>query len=388
MFKFIKTMFFLWILSGSVLIYAYEVRISPTQGSIDIPVGWVVYDNSQPGRISFANPDRSVIFQVTAYPGEDYSDDRLMMESHLEELDLLGTDYSRFLYQGRSVSLAECSFNSAGSDIHGWFLFIDREDYDYYVTAITPESLYQESFPWMISCLDSFSPDWEGRSIPGPVSTMFASGDSTTESVILEISGRRIPFSYDSLKNQSVQILIEREAALLSSYKDPGEFAEAWKRYYQLIYRASQSDLEPLSLSLKSILKGQDSVQKSETLLSWLQGFTYGSSESFSDLLSPLSALQKHTGDCDALALLYNIILTDMDIPALLMVSYIYSHSMGAAGVDKKGAGFEYKGTRYIVAEMTKKVDLGLISQDMAVIENWVIISPSDPEYHTISIIQ
>ncbi len=385
---FIKALFILIFLSVSTLVSAYQVRFTPTAGSVDIPVGWSLLDSSDPGRISFSNPDSSIIFQVSAYPGDLYRNDREMMESHLQELDILESDFSRFLYQDRSVSLAECAFNSSGSVIHGWFLFIDRDDFDYYLTVITPDSFYQESFPWMISCLDSFSPDQDGRENPGPVSTMFSAGEDSVETLSVDISGKRIPFSFHTLNNQAVQLLIEREAAILSTYTDPGEFAEAWKRHYQLIYRASQSDLEPLSLSLQNLLKAQNPVEKSETLLSWLQDFTYGSSDSFSDLLSPLSVLQSRTGDCDALALLYNILLQDMDIPALLMVSYVYSHSMGAVAVEKDGAGFEYDGSKYIVAEMTKKVDLGLISQDMAAIENWVIISPSEPEYHSISIIQ
>ena len=385
---FIKTLSILIFLFVSPLISAYQVRFTPTSGSVDIPVGWGLRDSSEPGRASFSSLDSSIIFQITAYPGELYRDDREMMEVHLQELEVLESDFSRFLYLGRSVSLAECTFNSSGAAIHGWFLFVERDDYDYYLTVITPESLYQESFPWMISCLDGFSPNQEGRSLPGPVSTMFSTGEKSVKTLSVNISGKRIPFSYNSLKNQAVQLLIEREAAILSTYTEPDEFSEAWKRHYQQIYRVSQSDLEPLSQSLQSLLKGQNPVQKSEILLTWLQDFTYGSSDSFSDLLSPLSVLQTHTGDCDALALVYNILLQDLNIPALLMVSYVYSHSMGAVGVEKDGAGFEYNGYRYIVAEMTKKVDLGLISQDMAAIENWVIISPSDPEYHSISIIQ
>ncbi len=367
-------------------LHARQVLLNPTTASVDVPAGWNLYDKTDPGRISFINPDNTIIFQVTSYDGSLYSGDLQMMDSHLQELEIMESDYSRFLYEDRSVSLAEATFVSSGSPFHGWFLFIEREDQDYYLTAFSSEEYYDDSFSWIISCLDSFAPDQEGREISGPISTMVSSGNNIRESLSIEFSGKIFPFSYDPVKEESVQILIEREASILNSYTDPEEFEEAWKRYYQFIYRTSQKDLESLSWKMDSLMNGKSDSEKAELVLSWLQSFKYGSSDTFSDLLSPLSSIAQKTGDCDALALVYNIILHDLGIDALLMVSYVYSHAMAAVQLDRSGAGFEFNKKKYIVAELTKKVDIGMISQDMADISKWIIISPDKGNGTTLSI--
>ena len=365
-----------------------ELGLQPTECLVDLPEGWDLFDTGKNGRISFRNPDRSIIFQVTAYPGDSYTDDREMMNRHLDDLEIQEVDTSRFLYQNQTVSLADCLFLSSGNLIHGWLLFLERDDYDYYLMVITSENFYEESFPWMLSCLDSFSPDEESRYLPGPVSAMFSAAESEKKVTNIDFRGNNIEFSYDPVKNEAVQLLIEREASLLSTYQDPDEFAAAWIRYYRMIYSCSQEDLGSLSSKLAEILEGKGDTEKSEIILSWLQDFKYGSSESFSDLLSPVSVLQKRMGDCDALALVYSIILHDLGIPCLLMASYTYSHSMAAVLIDRQGAGFEYQGQKYIVAELTKKVDIGLISQDMADLSKWVIIAMTDGEVNTLSLIE
>ena len=248
--------------------------------------------------------------------------------------------------------------------------------------------MYQDSLPWIISCLDSFSSDEEGRKSPGPVSTLFSFGGEENRSSVLSFEGEEISFRYRSAREESAQLLIEREAVILNSYRDPDEFAAAWKRYYQMIYRDTSPDLDQLAAALEKILKGRSNEEKAELLLAWFQDFEYGSSNSFSDLLAPVSVLVNKTGDCDALGLVYCHLLDKMGIPSLLMVSHIYSHAMAAVSLNREGAGFLFDEKKFIVAEMTKKVDIGMISQDMADINNWVVISPGFPDSRTVSIME
>ena len=369
-------------------LFSLEWRIDPTPASALLPEGWVIYDRSETGRISFINPDKTVIFQITVYPGESSGSDREMMESHMQGLDVLESDVSRYLYQDRTVSFSDSLFRTGEGVNRGWFLFIDREDYDYYLTCFTREGMYEEYLPWIVSCMDSFSPDDAGRKSPGALSTLYSFGNGENRSVPFSLEGEELNFKYKAVREETAQLLIEREAAILSSYKDPDEFAAAWKRYYQMIYRDTSKDLDQPARAIETLLGGKSDVEKAEILLSWLQDYEYGSSNSFSDLLAPISVIVKRTGDCDALGMVYCHFLDKMGIPSLLMVSHVYSHAMAAVYLNREGAGFEYGNRKFIVAEMTKKIDIGMISRDMADINKWIVIAPGEPDSRTVSIVE
>lgn len=368
------------LLLSALPLFGLEWRIAPGESSLLLPETWTLYDDAEAGRVSFIRPDRSVIFQLSVYPGDRYGDDRQMMEDHLADLDTVESDSSRFLYRGRPVSLADAAFHSGGALVRGWFLFIEREDYDYYLLGITPAELYEETLPWILSCLDSFSPDEDARRLPGPIGTLLAAGASNPGRAVLDFGGTPLALPYNKGREEAAQLLIEREAALLASYSDPEEFAAAWQRYYQMIYRDSYADLSPLAAALEEALTGKSAGEKARAVLSWLQDFEYGSIDRFSDLLAPLSVLLQRKGDCDALGLVYCRLMDELGIPSVLMTSHVYSHAMAALKLDEKGAGVFYKGERYVVAEMTKKVDLGLIGSEMADANNWVVFSPGTPE--------
>ncbi|QEN09094.1 hypothetical protein EXM22_14310 [Oceanispirochaeta crateris] len=355
-------------------LWSAQWLLGDSGSSVFLPEGWGLYDQEDEGRIAFANPENSIRFQVTLYPGSVYDSDTEMMDEHLTGLNIKEKDLSRFMYQGLPCSLADILFETGGQQIRGWFLFIDRDDYDYYLTAITTPEDYPSSLPLILSCLDGFSPDQQGRSQPGPISALISSGGSEEQEEQLSFEGSQLVYRWSRGREEASRLLIEREATILSSYEDPKLFDEAWKRYYQMIYRDMAYDLENLAFQLSDQLYELDEVNKSEVLLSWLQDFQYGSTDRFSDLLTPTECLLSGTGDCDALALVYGILLNHLEIPAVLMVSREYSHALAAVAVQRKGAHFDLNGTDYVVAEMTKKVDLGQISADMSNLDYWVIV--------------
>ncbi len=357
-----------------LFLFPGEWLLEGTDSSVFLPEGWGLYSIEDKDRISFRSPDSSVIFQVTIYPGDMYSDDRDMAEDHLEELSVTEKELSRFYYGGRPCSLADLSLDAGGSAVRGWFLFVERDDYDYYLTAITPPEIYEETLPLILSCLDGFSPDEEARSMPGAVSTMFAFSSQEGHAVLHYPAGE-LEYSWDEGREEAGRLLIEREASILSSYGEAEVFDRAWQRYYRMIYRNTAVDLENLSGQIARDLDGMSDREKAETLLEWLQGFEYGSTDRFSDLLTPAESLLSETGDCDALALIYIILLNQMNIPSVLMVSRHYSHAMAAVSVDGEGAGFNLDERRYVVAEMTKKVPLGRIAAEMSDLNKWVLIS-------------
>jgi len=54
------------------------------------------------------------------------------------------------------------------------------------------------------------------------------------------------------------------------------------------------------------------------------------------------------------------------------MVSRNHSHAMGLADVPGSGARFDAGGKRWLVAETTDKVGIGLISTDKSDTESWL----------------
>jgi len=55
-----------------------------------------------------------------------------------------------------------------------------------------------------------------------------------------------------------------------------------------------------------------------------------------------------------------------------MMVSRNHSHAMGLADVPGGGARFDSGGKKWLVAETTDKVGIGLISADMSDIASWL----------------
>ncbi|MDC7231614.1 MAG: hypothetical protein PQJ58_00155 [Spirochaetales bacterium] len=364
----------LLLISFSLNLSAGEWYLGDSGCSAFLPEGWTIFSREDRDRISFISPEGDVIYQVSVYPGDLYASDTLMMEDHLAGLTILEADQSQFLYRGRSCSLADLTLDSEGIPVRGWFLFIDREDYDYYLTAITSPDNYERALPLILSCLDGFSPDEESRKQPGAVSTLIRSAGGSDRRDVLEFPLGALEYTWNDVTEEAGRLLIEREAAILSGYNTPEVFDEAWKRYYQLIYRNSAGDLDDLARQLERVLSDLDDTEKAKILLQWLQDFEYGSTDRFSDLMTSTESLLARTGDCDSLAIIYITLLNKMGVPSLLMVSREFSHAMAAVAVPAEGAGFSFENQRFVVAEMTKNVALGQIAAEMADISKWVII--------------
>jgi len=70
--------------------------------------------------------------------------------------------------------------------------------------------------------------------------------------------------------------------------------------------------------------------------------------------------------------MLWAMILAQANIPSAIMVSRHYSHAMGLADIPGIGARFEAGGVRWLVAETTSNVEIGLIAANKSTVENWI----------------
>jgi hypothetical protein len=70
--------------------------------------------------------------------------------------------------------------------------------------------------------------------------------------------------------------------------------------------------------------------------------------------------------------MLMAIILNQANTPAAMMVSREYGHAMALTDLPGIGARFESGGKKWLVAETTSKVPIGLIAADMSDPEDWL----------------
>ncbi len=166
--------------------------------------------------------------------------------------------------------------------------------------------------------------------------------------------------------------MIEREARILVQYKEDRD--EAWRRFYRMIYRDSFGRLQPIFTALEAGVQSRAVTRQElpKRLLEWVQSYSYSRTQSMADILAPLASAVHRTGDCDSRGLLYAAALEYFGIDAVLLVSSEYKHSL--VGVDTTGGGarFPFDGKKYLIAETTDQVDIGLLPQSMADPAGWV----------------
>jgi hypothetical protein len=353
-----------------------ESLYSPTWGfALDLPEGYAYAEGNNVDRYSFSGP-QGARFDMAVYDNV-YSDVEQLSSDVKRRLGS-GGDIAFFEYGEKAAVLMELRFG----DLSGWGLCLELEGGHrppgglggnaplLVALSYAPEKANMDLYHF--SALDSIIPSEAERRLPGPLMEFTFPRGGQVQTAIAGTALKAMIREHDA---EAAQALIEREFFLMIQYQSARNWKEAMIRYYRLIYRDSWARLaDALSLFGKA---GNDPASKrafAEKTLAWVQGFHYERDLSGSDFINLVSALTEGRGDCDCRAMLWAMILMRADIPAAMMVSREYSHAMGLADVSGGGARFEAEGTKWLVAETTKKLDIGLIGQDMSNIESWLAI--------------
>ncbi|MBI9096849.1 MAG: hypothetical protein JEY91_00155 [Spirochaetaceae bacterium] len=364
-------------------LFGEEFFIEEHNYTIYIPEGWNVLDSTNLEELSFMSDDQTVVSQVSTFDGQKY-DSALDMFYDLTGDLKKESDGESFLYNGDDSYLADITFDNEGNTLRGWFLFINRDDRDYYIFSFSGLEYYEEKLSFILSVLDSFRVENNETTYkPGAVSQFFypfpGKGQDMAQMVL---NGNIVSFNTDLNEFEASQLVIEREANLMIYYQDLGDrplFEEAWKRYYKIIFRDNYERFASLAETLKNTDIGKNDREKAIILLNWIQNFKYTRVDTFSDLLSPISAVSNEEGDCDARGLAFSIILKHLGIDSLLLVSWQYKHSISAVDVPGDGARYPFEEKTFIVAETTEVVDMGMIPQSMSEGEKWIPVSFGGP---------
>lgn len=346
-------------------------------GRLDIPEAWVL-DDSDPSVPTWYSPDRSGAAEALLWaPGTWES-----LDSFVENLkpEAAEGEIVAFPCWDGEVALADWTFKVAGQAFRGWFLFSIGSGPDIRISGIAVQEDFLERQAFILSILDSYIPTDDWRLSPGAVSTFLElTGETPSETASVPFLDGVLQWLQSPAGNQASQDVIEREALILSAYANvPELFYPAWERYYRLIYRDSYSRVLPLADALQAGPLPVDPAnlrQTAEILLNWLQGFSYGSTSGFSDLLAPSAACAGQTGDCDSLSLALLILMDRYGVEGRLILSQQALHAL--AGFDLPGEGLRYvEGDQsWVVAELTSRLPLGVLPDRLTGVNDWFGIS-------------
>jgi hypothetical protein len=298
-------------------------------------------------------------------------------------------EISGFIYRNKAAALMDLAFSTSTGNYEGWGLCVELEGKGeepkplLLALAYGPEGTRAlQSFHF--SALDSIVPGEGDRRAPGPI-TEFTYPRGERKKAALAGAGiagleARI-YEHDA---EAAQSLVEREFTILRYYQDSPLWEEAWIRFYRAIYRDSFERLEDAAFalerqwnrSLEEEGAGENPESRrralAEKALQWVQSFTYERDLMGSDFVNLVSAALEGRGDCDSRALLWAIVLEQANIPTAIMVSREYSHAMGLADITGTGARFEWEDKKWLVAETTAAVALGLIGAESSDPAYWL----------------
>jgi hypothetical protein len=359
---------FLLLLLVPVFVFS-ETLYSPTWGFfIDLPEGYDYIEGDGRDRFSFKGPS-DAMFDLLVYNGR-FGTIRDLVTDINRRLGNSG-DADFFNYNERQAAIIRLTFGGN----YGWAFCVELDSSANRTMLLALAYCRQDSDALEllhISALDSICPSIAERYYPGPV-IEYSYPRGEMKPVVLAGGISALIRENDA---EAAQALIEREFTILQLYANSQYWQDAWARYYRLVYRDSYDRITNPVFALarnwggynaNTVEKKKDFAQRA---LYFVQGFEYKRDVNGSDFVNLVSAVTERTGDCDSRSMLWAIILSHVDIRAAMMVSPQYDHAMGLADIEGNGARFEHSGTKWLVAETTANVDIGLIDKEQ-----------SDPRY-------
>jgi len=354
---------------------------SPTWGfSLDLPPGYEFVEGNAFDRFSFEGPS-GAMFDMLVYNGV-FPDVADMIQHINRRLGNRG-DVSFFDYGGRAAAILELDF----AGFEGWALGLELESAEEWgspplLMALAYAPVGTENVDLLhISALNSIVPTPADARRPGPIMEFaFPRGDLVEMPLAGDLGLSAMFRENDAY---AAQMLIDQEFLVLTLYQFSPYWQEAWIRFYRAIHRDSWDRVADAAFQIERYLNrggvagirgdpGEINREFAQRALAFVQGFYYERDFDGSDFINLVTAVTEGRGDCDSRAMLWAMILAQANIPAAIMVSRHYSHAMGLADVPGTGARFEAGGVRWLVAETTSSVDIGLIAAHKSTIENWL----------------
>jgi len=357
-----------------VLVFA-EAMYSPAWGFfLDLPEGYEYVDGDAKDRFTFAGPE-GLMFDLVVYNGR-FNSIQEMINDVNRRISNRG-DIDLFRYNGKQAAILKLTFG----DYAGWGFAVELDSRTETKTFLIALSYCQAGRSdleiFHISALDSISPSAAERRYPGPLMDYsFPRGE--TKNVPLYVRGLNAVIRENDA--EASQFLIEREFKILQAYLNTSYLQAASIRYYRFIFRDSfdriANAVSVIARHFGGSAASSDALKRefAQKALTFVQGFNYERDLSGSDFVNLVTAVTEGRGDCDSRAVLFAIMLVNSNIRSAIMLSHHYSHAMGLADITGSGARFEALGTRWLVAETTANINIGLIDQEQSNPQLWFAV--------------
>ena len=351
-----------------------EAMYSPTWGfKIDLPEGYEYSGGDGRDRFSFESPG-GALFDIAVYNGV-YSSMKEMIDDVNRRIENRGgTDF--FNYRDKQAAIIELDFGGCA----GWGFCVELAGTSagkrpmFLALSYGPADMSELNL-FYLSALDSIAPSDEDCYYPGPI-TEYSYPRGGLKKVSLAAGGiSAMVYENDA---EAAQVLIEREFYILRNYLSSSNWKEAWIRYYRFIFRDSYDRITNAASAIVKnwgVNANADADAKrafARKALEFVQSFKYERNLDGSDFINLVSAVTDGRGDCDSRAMLWAIILSHAGIRAAIMVSGEYGHAMGMADIPGTGARFETHGIKWLVAETSANVDIGLIAENVSDPQSWL----------------
>lgn len=374
-----------------VLVLALSILLTPATWAevlwsqprdfyVDPPQGWSFVEDPTPEHFVLTDPGRRMILEIFSQDKGDQTDLGAKAADLKKRLGARG-DEETFTWNGRPAWLADLRFRAGPVQARGWALVADDGTGWVSALAYAPEEDYEKAADTLVSTLNSLALGLESRRHPGPLSTFFQATAARPRTETKAVAGLTPPLelTYNLDLDEAVRATMERETRMLTALlgpqvKDQGAIAPGWSRFYRQIYREFFDTLEPVAREWEKRLAGADPTARAQAVLAWLQGYEYERKGGLTDLSTPWETLRGGAGDCDSLSLVYLAIMEHLGVKGILMVSAPYSHGMAALDLPGAGARMPFEGKGWLVAELTDKIDLGLIAADKADPNQWIAL--------------
>jgi hypothetical protein len=344
---------------------------SETYGySLDLPEGYSLAEKNGSTRYHFVHSIYKTDLQIAIYPKSQFKNADGALGFVTEQLASAGEIVS-LEWRHRDAAIAQLSFTGYA----GWAiaLELDRDKGWIALACYAAADRATALEPLFISTLDSVFTDEGSDFETGPM-TAFAWANEKPVAARYDDGRLKLDVPFDAVDAAANQSIVDREYSLLTGYLDTPLIYDAWRRYYRLIYRDAWARFAKASFLVGNALPSEPD-KLAAALLAWTQGFTYERNPSGSDFIDLPDAFASKRGDCDSRALLMVLMLNQLGVDAILLVSPEYSHAVAAVDCPGAGARYELNGKKYLIAETTSKVGLGLIDADRADPAKWFAVS-------------
>lgn len=368
------SLFFFCICIFTVNLFAHKVYIDNFDVVIDLPEGFVVTESNGTDRFLLKNQLLPCVLQISCDAPRKFSATKAAAQNIFSQLSAKHKDLPTFFWCNNDAQLS--TFTCVKDDnYNGWVLVLKMQTGWLTLTAFCKETDAVRCEPMIISALDSVYTTDASYYVPGPITSCLYQR-AHTKTVKNTINNVPVTFYIDEIDAEANKSVVDREFELLTCYLDSQYAVDAWKRYYENIFRDAWKRLESFSFEIKNILTSQHITEPLEIVqfvLDHVQTFEYVRDREGADFVDLVTASVENKGDCDTRGLLMDAVLAQLGFKTALLVSPVFSHAISGVDVIGKGARLTDEDTSYLVAETTAHVKAGQIAADIADEKQWFI---------------